>query len=87
MKNLPIYLLLTWLCGASASAVADVRLCTDMYPVDAYEAEDRKALIQDCLAAYAPEPDYQQETSEPNYYEGTVEDFVNEIPEPDNSEE
>lgn len=75
-------LLLLILVGMSASAWADSQRCYDMYPIDAYTAEERNTLIQECLAAYAPEPQYQEEegSSEPTYYEGTVEDFVNDTP-------
>lgn len=80
MRNLSFCLLLVWLLGISAGALADKQMCHDLYSADAYEAEERKVLIQDCLAAYAPEPTYEDNTSEASYYEGTVEDFVNEIP-------
>lgn len=80
MKTFCSYLLLSCLIGVAAGAVADAETCNDMYPADAYEAEERNALIQDCLAAYAPEPSYEDTASEPTYYEGTVEDYVNEIP-------
>lgn len=78
MKTLPSYLLLSCLLCISAGAVADAQMCNDMYPADAYEAEERNTLIQDCLAAYAPEPTYEETAPEPAYYEGTVEDYVNE---------
>ncbi len=78
MKTFSSYLLLSCLLGISAGAIADAQMCNDMYPADAYEAEERNTLIQDCLAAYAPEPTYEEAASEPVYYEGTVEDYVNE---------
>ena len=80
MKTLSSYLLLSCLLGISVGAAADAQMCNDMYPADAYEAEERNTLIQDCLAAYAPDPGYEDTASEPDYYEGTVEEFVNEVP-------
>lgn len=75
-------LLLLLLAGMSAGAWADSQRCYDMYPIDAYAAEERNTLIQECLAAYAPEPQLTEYESapEPAYYEGAVEDFVNETP-------
>lgn len=87
MRNLSTCLLLTWLFGSSAGAIADAQMCNDMYSADAYEAEERKELIQDCIAAYDPEPTYEESASEPAYYEGTVEDFVSEMPAEDISGE
>jgi hypothetical protein len=87
MKTFSSYLLLSCLLGISASAAADAQMCNDMYPADAYEAEERNVLIQDCLAAYAPEPTYEDTASEPAYYEGSVEDFVNEVPAEDSPPE
>lgn len=80
MKTFSAVFLLS-LFGISVGAMADAQMCNDMYPADAYEAEERNALIQDCLAAYAPEPTYDDSYSESTYYEGSVEDFVNDIPE------
>ncbi len=67
-------------------------LCNEMYPADAYEYEERMTLMRDCVAMNS-EPTYEEESyqeepypeassaaEEPDYYEGTVEDFVNEIP-------
>ena len=96
MKTLSSFLLLSCLSGIAVGVAADTQMCNDMYPADAYEAEERSELIQDCLAAYAPEPTYddsasepayQDNASEPAYYEGTVEDFVNDVPTEENPPE
>lgn len=83
MKTVCSYLFLSGLLGISIGAVADAQMCNDMYPAESYEVEERNTLIQECLDAYAPEPPettYEDSASEPAYYEGTVEDFVNEAP-------
>lgn len=66
----------------SVGVWADSQRCYDMYPLDSYTTEDRNALIQECLQHYAPEPQNieSDSASEPAYYEGTVEDFINEAP-------
>ncbi len=85
MKIRRFLLLLLTAGGVSAGAWADdSQRCYEMYPHDSYEDVERNALIQECLALYAPEPQDSNESntteSEPAYYEGTVEDFVNEVP-------
>ena len=84
MRILPSFTLLLVLSSLGvSSAFADAQMCNEMYPQESYDAEERNALIQDCMAAYAPEPDKAYEesaASEPAYYEGTVEDFVQEAP-------
>jgi hypothetical protein len=86
MKIRRFMLLLLIMGGVSAGAWADdSQRCYEMYPHDSYEDVERNALIQECLASYAPEPQYNDYSntageSEPAYYEGTVEDFVNEVP-------
>lgn len=68
-------------------ALADIQACNEMYPADAYPPEERARYIHDCLAAYGdgdsgmetysePEPDYSD-------YQGTVDDYVQSLPEPE----
>lgn len=57
--------------------------CEEMYPSESYEAEDRKFYIDECLQAYGDNSSYDQSSSNPDhdrYYDGTVEDFVESLP-------
>lgn len=73
-----------------ASAVADSdtqQYCNEMYPADSYDAEDRALYISECLQAYSdayePEVALEQapeDAEDASYYEGTVEEFVEEQP-------
>lgn len=73
-------LLCVFIFGVSGNAIAeDTRqYCEEMYPVDAYDASERAQYINECMAAYG-ETATTEEKDE--YYEGTVEDFVESIPE------
>ena len=84
------------LCWTGAVA-ADAQYCNEMYPSDAYEADERAEYIAACLQDYgvddsamAPAEDtYEQsEMPEPGYseYEGTVEDYVETLPGDDMSD-
>lgn len=53
--------------------------CNDMYPVDSYESEERYMLIQECMQAYSTDTALDAE-ADPGYYEGTVEEYVDQIP-------
>lgn len=59
--------------------------CNDLYPADSYEPEERSQYIQECLSQYADDETYQDETTEADaepeadYYEGTVEDYVEDV--------
>lgn len=52
--------------------------CNDMYPADSYDAEDRSFYVNECLESYADEE--QDSVEEDAYYDGTVEDFVETVP-------
>lgn len=67
--------LLTWAAGAADPS----ETCNDMYPVDSYESEERYMLIQECMQAYATDVT-EDSATDPGYYDGTVEDYVNQIP-------
>lgn len=62
--------------GCIAAQANDARQeCNEMYPAEAYDAEERSQYIAECMAAY----DDGSSEAEPELYEGTVEDFVNEM--------
>lgn len=73
-----------------ASAVADSdtqQYCNEMYPADSYDAEDRALYISECLQAYGDSYESEVAQEQPAedaqdaiYYEGTVEEFVEEQP-------
>lgn len=65
---------------ASASASDPSQTCSDMYPEDSYESEERYMLIQECIQNYSSSSAEEPSTADPSYYEGTVEDYVNQIP-------
>lgn len=95
MKYSSFYLLALALSGlfcSNAFAQSAQESCSDMYPADAYEHEERNQYIQECIQSYggyddAPsyeEPAYEEKAQaqeEPAYYDGTVEDYVNNLPE------
>ncbi|MBC6903944.1 hypothetical protein DWB84_00455 [Saccharophagus sp. K07] len=87
MKLLSASLSFILLGLTSIASADDSQICYEMYPPGAYSIDERNLLIRECLKAYAPDPVEQDNYSEPavsndepNYYEGTVEDFVNEQP-------
>lgn len=53
--------------------------CNDMYPADSYESDERYMLIQECMQAYTADTALDAE-ADPGYYEGTVEEYVDQIP-------
>lgn len=60
--------------------------CEEMYPSESYAAEDRSFYINECLQAYGVssgvQKDYESTQEEDaGYYEGTVEDYVESVPE------
>lgn len=69
-----MYLVLGLGCIA-AQANGARQECEEMYPADAYDAEERSQYIAECMTAY----DDGSSEAEPELYEGTVEDFVNEM--------
>ena len=68
-------------------ALADMQACNEMSPPDAYPPEERAQYIQDCLAAYGDGDPGVEAYSEadPGYndYQGTVDDYVQSMPEPE----
>lgn len=77
--NLRIWCVLGMCLAAfSANASDPSETCNNMYPADSYESEERYMLIQECLQAYTS--DTTDSAAEPDYYEGTVEDYVNQVP-------
>lgn len=76
--------------AVAASAVADSdtqQYCNEMYPADSYDAEDRALYISECLQAYGDSYESEvvqeqpaEDAADPIYYEGTVEEFVEEQP-------
>lgn len=76
------FLTLTVACACSfvvlASHAESIRqYCEEMYPVESYEAEEREQYVAECVAT----SDSYRESGSDDYYGGTVEDFVNSIPE------
>ena len=63
--------------SAMASAEDSRQECEAMYPADSYSAEERSQYIQECLASLGESVAEEDE----GYYEGTVEDFVQSLPE------
>lgn len=62
--------------------------CNEMYPADSYEPAERSLYVQECIDAYGGSDDSEpeelvEEAEEAPYYEGTVEEFVEEQPAPD----
>lgn len=68
------------LAMAAANASDPSQTCSDMYPEDSYESEERYMLIQECIQSYSTGGAEESSATEPNYYEGTVEEYVNQIP-------
>lgn len=62
------------LCWASSAR----QNCEQMYPPESYDSEERAQYISECMAATAEPPEADTETVD---YEGTVEDFVESLPE------
>lgn len=66
--------------------------CEEMYPAESYSAEDRSFYIKECLQAYGDssgeERDYEsaQDDEDAGYYDGTVEEFVESVPDEEESE-
>ncbi len=65
-------LLLVALAGFSHAEDAR-QYCEEMYPPESYEPGERAQYIEECMAV--------TQSEEETYYEGTVEDYVNAIPE------
>lgn len=91
MRFLSISLFSAFIFGVASLAAADSsQICYEMYPQDAYGMEDRNLLINECLKSYEPDPVNQDTvnhesyseaaTEETTYYDGSVEDYVNELP-------
>lgn len=64
--------------------------CAEMYPPESYEAEQRAQYIDECLQSYgydthdsqqADGPDGDSAQVQDGYYSGTVEDYVESLPE------
>lgn len=66
----------------AAHASDPTQTCYDMYPVDSYESSERYNLIQECMQAYSGHNTYDsyENNSDSGYYDGTVEDYVHELP-------
>lgn len=74
---------------ASAFASETQQYCNELYPADSYEPQERNEYIQECLSqytdSYAVENEVVEEEathqSEPetDYYDGTVEEYVEEV--------
>jgi hypothetical protein len=80
MLNLRIWCLLGICLAASTVTAADPsETCNNMYPADSYESEERYMLIQECLQAYTTD-EATDSAADPGYYDGTVEDYVNQVP-------
>jgi hypothetical protein len=65
----------------SLQAQDPTQYCNDMYSSDAYDGEDRYRLLQECIASQADTSANTETPPEPDYYDGTVEDYVNQVPE------
>jgi hypothetical protein len=70
--------------SGAVSAQSARQYCEEMYPVDAYEPEERQQYIEECVAVTA---DSYGESDGGGYYEGTVEDYVETLPEDNRSVE
>lgn len=71
-----------------AQASDTQQYCNEMYPADSYDPSDRSLYVQECMDAYADsaeaEPvEVMDEPEEVPYYEGTVEEYIEEQPVPD----
>lgn len=82
-----VVLTFPWLAQAGSETQ---QYCNEMYPADSYEPADRSFYVQECMDAYSgsdeSEPEVEEATEEASYYEGTVEEFVEEQPAPDTEE-
>jgi len=56
--------------------------CYEMYPVESYGAEESYQLINECLASVSEEVEDEDMES----YDGTVEDFLSDLPEGDSDD-
>lgn len=63
----------------SVNASDPSETCNNMYPADSYESEERYLLIQECLQVYTSDTTTDS-AADPDYYDGTVEDYVNQVP-------
>jgi hypothetical protein len=68
-----------YLTVLGANAADPSETCNDMYPADSYESEERYMLIQECMQAYSTDT-ASDPSADPGYYDGTVEDYVNQVP-------
>jgi hypothetical protein len=66
--------------AAAANASDPSQTCSDMYPEDSYAGEERYQLIQECIQNYSTDSGEGSSSADSSYYEGTVEDYVNQIP-------
>lgn len=77
-----------WLAQANSETQ---QYCNEMYPADSYEAQERQFYIQECMEAYGEsnvsESAVEDTSDEVPYFDGTVEDFVEEIPAPEPAED
>lgn len=89
MKVIRIFVSVLALAGSTIALASSEtqQYCNEMYPADSYDAEDRALYIQECLEAYGDsyesevaeeQPSDESEAEDPSYYEGTVEEFVEE---------
>lgn len=97
IRQIPVALMIVaGVTGASSVAYGNEarQYCEEMYPADSYEAGERAQYISECIAVtddgYSDDTDSADESSESNYeeyYEGTVEDYVNSVEGESESEE
>ncbi len=71
-------LLLTLAPLASTWAQDNRQYCEEMYPADSYEVSERTQYVNECLTSLGDAP---ATADEEGYYDGTVEDFVETLPE------
>lgn len=66
--------------AAPSMAVTAQIYCNDLYPPDSYDdPQERNQYLQECLESYIDDSAESSSPEEP-YYEGTVEDYVEDIP-------
>ncbi len=73
-----VMLLLTLAPLATTWAQDNRQYCEEMYPVESYEVDERNQYVNECLASLGDAP---ATADEEGYYDGTVEDFVETLPE------